>query len=103
MSSNYQSKTLSHLGLVAGMCDHLGISSVIDQLIDQDETQQLVSDGTCVKALILNGLGFVERRLYLVSHFFSDKPTEQLLGTGVEAAHLNDDRLARCLDALWFE
>lgn len=100
MSSNYVSKNLSHLGLVAGMYDQLEIGKMIDRLLPQDEEQQHISHGTCVKALILNGLGFVERRLYLVSHFFSDKPVEHLLGEGVEVCQLNDDRLGRCLDAL---
>lgn len=60
-----------------------------------------MSTGTCVKALILNGLGLRERRLYLVSDFFSDKPIEHLLGAGVSAELLNDDRLGRCLDDLY--
>lgn len=33
--------------------------------------------------------------------FFENKPTERLLGSGVEPAHLNDDTLGRALDALY--
>jgi transposase len=48
--------------------------------------------------MILNGLGFVSAPLYLFSQFFEGKAIEHLLGTGIEAQHLNDDRLGRALD-----
>jgi len=51
--------------------------------------------------MILNGLGFVNRALYLMPHFFKDKPVERLLGDGIEAEHLNDDVLGRALDAIY--
>lgn len=101
METGYSSKTLNHLGLVAGMCDRLGLVEEIDKILPAADDQQLISNGTCVKALILNGLGFVERRLYLVSQFFEDKPVSHLLGEGVQSEQLNDDRLARCLDSLY--
>jgi len=96
--TSYHSKTLGHLGLVAGMFDELGIGRVIDELVPQDLEQRTLSVGTLVKAMVLNGLGFVNQRLYLVSHFFCDKPVERLLGKGVQAEQLNDDALGRALD-----
>jgi len=54
-----------------------------------------------LKAMVLNGLGFVSAPLYLFSEFFQGKPIEHLLGAGVQAAHLNDDRLGRVLDELF--
>jgi transposase len=54
-----------------------------------------------VKAMILNGLGFVNRALYLTPHFFEGKPLDRLLGPGIQAEHLNDDVLGRHLDALY--
>ncbi len=51
--------------------------------------------------MILNGLGFVSAPLYLFSRFFEGKPTEHLLGEGVEPEHLNDDKLARVLEKLF--
>lgn len=95
------SKVLGHLGLVAGMYDKLGIGTLLNKLIPTKSEDRIVDTGTCVKALILNGLGFFERRLYLVSHFFEDKPIAQLLGSDIEASMLNDDRLGRCLDELY--
>lgn len=97
---SYETKTILHLGLVAGMCDELGICELIDQLIEQDGSQRHVSIGQAVKAMILNGLGFANRRLYLTPHFFQNKPTERLLGRGIKAEHLHDDTLGKALDEL---
>jgi transposase len=98
---SYQSKTLGHLGLVAGMFDELGIGEVVDGVVPQDLERRTLSVGTLVKAMVLNGLGFVNQRLYLVSHFFCDKPVERLLGEGVHEGQLNDDALGRALDDLY--
>lgn len=101
MSEQYESKILDHLGLVAGMYDELGIGKVIDQAIAQDEEKRIVSLGRVVKAMVLNGLGFVGHQLYLVPLFYESKPTERLIGEGIKAEHLNDDVLGRALDDLY--
>jgi transposase len=97
----YQSKILDHLGLVAAMFDELELGSLIDQAVPQDFARRGVTVGQAVKALVLNGLGFVNQRLYLVPHFFETKPTEHLLGPGILPEHLNDDTLGRALDSLY--
>lgn len=51
--------------------------------------------------MILNGLGFSNRQLYLVPQFFANKPIEHLLGSGITAEMLNDDCLGRTLDWLY--
>jgi transposase len=84
---SYESRSLEHLGLVAGMYDELGIGEVIDRVIPQDQGKRIVSLGQAVKAMVLNGLGFVNQRLYLIPHFFRDKPTERLLGAGIGPQH----------------
>jgi transposase len=56
--------SLDHLGLVAGVFDRLGISEVIDEAIPKNRDHKLPHSGIA-KGLILNGLGFVERRLYI--------------------------------------
>jgi transposase len=70
-------------------------------VIPQDHQQRHVSVGTCVKAMILNGLGFINRAVYLMPFFFQDKPVERLLGSGITAEHLNDDTLGRALDSIY--
>src|SRR5260370_13910855 len=69
---------------------------------DQEQgNRQRVSVGTATTAMVLNGLGFSNRRLYLVPQFYADKPVEHLLGSGILAEDLNDDCLGRTLDWLY--
>jgi transposase len=95
-------ENLDHLGLVAGIVDELGLVELTNRQLGEHKLEQ-VSAGQVVKALILNGLGFVSAPLYLFSEFFESKPVEHLLGQGVTASHLNDDRLGRVLDQLYEE
>jgi len=96
--STHTTKDLGHLGLVAGMCKKLNIAKVIDQTLPPNEKQ--ISHGTAVCAMILNGLGFVNQRLYLVPEFFRNKPVDRLLGEGITADQLNDDTFGRTMDAV---
>ena len=96
---NIQVKNLDHLGIVAGIVDQIGLVEEIDRLIGK-HPQQIVSTGQVVKAMILNGLGFVSAPLYLFGEFFIGKATEHLLGEGIKPEHLNDDRIGRALDSL---
>ncbi|HEY1391662.1 MAG TPA: DUF4277 domain-containing protein [Ktedonobacterales bacterium] len=90
---------LDHLGIVAGICREIGLAEYLDALAGP--SQQQVSRGTATVAMILNGLGFSNRRLYLVSQFFAPKPVEHLLGLGITAELLHDDCLERTLDWLY--
>ena len=100
METTLQTKSLDHLGLVSEMYDELGIGARIDALVQSETTRRDVSIGILCKALVLNGLGFTQRTLYMVSSFFAGKPIEVLLGAGVEATQLNDSVLGRALDDL---
>ena len=91
---------LDHLGLIAGIIDQMGLEERVNECLGT-HPQQIVSPGQGVKAMILNGLGFVSAPLYLYEGFFADKATEHLLGEGIEAKHLNDDYLGRLLDKIW--
>jgi len=92
-------KHLNHLGIVAEVCREIGVAEWLDQ--QEPGNRQHVSVGTATVALVLNGLGFSNRRLYLVSQFFADKPVEHLLGPGITAEDLSDDCLGRALDWLY--
>lgn len=83
------------------MVDELGLEELVDTLIPQDEGQRYVSVGNCVKAMILNGLGFANRTLYLMPHFFKDKPMERLFGEALKAEYFNDDVLGRALESIY--
>jgi hypothetical protein len=60
---------LDHLGIVAGICREIALAEYLDALAGP--SQQRVSIGTATMAMILNGLGFSNRQLYLVSQFFA--------------------------------
>ena len=96
-------KNLDHLGLVAGMIDELGIVRIIDQLIPKDESKGAkLSFGELTKAMILNGLGYVNKQLYMVKDFFKDKPLKQLFNKeDISWQYFNDDSLGRTLDKLY--
>ena len=93
-------KNLDHLGIVAGIIDEIGIVEKVNELLGIDPREK-INCGEVVKAIILNGLGFVAQPLYLFSNFFKDKATEHLLGAGVKAEELNDDKLGRVMDKLY--
>jgi transposase len=88
------------LGLVAGMFAELGITEVIERATQQDPEMRIVTAGHAVKAMVLNGLGFLNPQLSLVPHFFQHKPLSRLIAPGMQASHLHDDTLGRALDTL---
>lgn len=94
-------KNIDHLGLVAGMCDEIGIVDFIDDACGEQAKNKNLTYGQCVKCMILNGLGFVGRTLYLYSEYFEDKPVEHLLGVEVTPKQIDDNVLGRTLDKLF--
>jgi transposase len=97
---SYEVERLDHLGIVAGVCQQIGLAEFLDE--QARGSRQRVSIGTATVAMVLNGLGFTNRRLYLVPRFFENKPIERLLAReGVKAEDLNDDCLGRTLDWLY--
>ena len=98
-TEEYVNERLDHLGIVAGVCREIGLAKWLDA--QEPDNRQQVSVGTATLAMILNGLGFSNRQLYLVSQFFANKPVEHLLGPGISAEMLNDDCLGRTLDWLY--
>ena len=82
------------------MIDEIGIVEILNKRLGIDPREK-VSTGVIIKAMLLNGLGFVTAPMYLFGQFFQGKATEQLLGKGVKPEHLNDDRLGNVLDELY--
>src|SRR5438874_37958 len=95
----YQTERLDHLGIVAGVCQEAGIAEWLDK--QAGDSRRSVSVGKATVAMVLNGLGFSNRQLYLVPQFFENKPVAHLLGAGISADMLNDDCLGRTLDWLY--
>ncbi len=71
-----QTAALDHLGLVAAICQDLKIAQRMDDRLLCD-SQRKISPGRAVIAMILNGLGFTNRRLYLTDQFLESKAIER--------------------------
>jgi DNA-binding transcriptional LysR family regulator len=82
-SEDYVNERLDHLGIVAGVCQEIGLAAWLNA--QEPGSRQQVSVGTATVAMVLNGLGFSNRQLYLVPQFFANKPLEHLLGSGITA------------------
>ena len=94
-------KVLDHLGLVASTIDKLGIIEKIDKALPMPTNKGVkVTMGQRVAAMILNGLGFMDTRLYMFPEFLQNKPVDRLIEKSIEAEDFNDDALGRCLDAI---
>jgi transposase len=92
-----QTAALDHLGLVAAICQDLKIAQRINARLPCD-LQRKVSPGMAVVAMILNGLGFTNRRLYLTNQFFESKAIERLLDADLNAKDITDYTLGHALD-----
>ena len=91
--------SLDHLGLVAAIFDALGISEVIDESIPKTRNCKL-SHSAIIKALVINGLGFAERRLYIFPSYFENLALERLFNPGVVPEDFNEDVVGRTLDRI---
>jgi transposase len=75
-----QGDTLDHLGLVSATIERLGLIDEIDQRVPiAQEKGAKVTIGERVAAMILNGLGFIDDRLYLLPQFLQNKPVDRRL------------------------
>ncbi len=88
---------IDHLVIIAGIIDEMELVEEVNKKVGI-KTKETLTPGQVMKAMILNGLGFLSAPLYLFEKFFGGKATEHLIGEGVLPSHLNDDRLARTLD-----
>lgn len=95
-------QNIDHLGIVAGIIDSIGIVEIINELIGIEKDEK-VNAGQVVKAMIINGLGFVSKPLYMFPEYFETIACEHLIGTGVKPEYLNDDKLGRVMDKLFIK
>jgi transposase len=94
-------KSIDHLGVVAGLLQRYSIAERIDELVPiANDDRTISTHGQRVVAMILNGLGFCNSPLYMTPEFFKNKPVDILIGKGLEADHFNDDALGRCMDSI---
>lgn len=98
--SKTEIKNIDHLGIVAGLIDEIGIVETINCKLGIDPREKITA-GILVKAILINGLGFVSRPLYLFNQFFDDKGIKILLEEDVENDYINDDKIGRVMDKLY--
>ena len=85
-------QVLDHLGLVSSVSSRLQLIEKVDARIKvSKDNGAKVTMGQRVAAMILNGLGFTNDRLYLFPQFLENKPIGRLLGQGLSANDFNDD------------
>jgi hypothetical protein len=101
MAPTYRRHTVEHLGLVAGLCDELGMGDVMEQATPHNPAMRDLTVGEAVKAMVLNGLGCINQPRDLVPRFFQHTPTSRLMAPRVIPAPLTDDALGRALDTLY--
>jgi len=77
MTSLIRVQDLDHSGIVTGIINEMGLVEQINQGLG-GHPQEIISAGVAVKAMIINGLGFVSAPLYLFEKFFVGKATEHL-------------------------
>ena len=95
-AEDVRGQVLDHLGIVASVIDRLKLVDKIDSRIPVSKHKGAkVTMGQRVAAMILNGLGFTDDRLYLFPDFLKNKPVERLLGKGLTASDFNDDATGR--------
>lgn len=95
-----QTSNMDHHGLVASICQDLQIAEKIDERLGRIDPRRIISAGTGAVAMILNGLGFTNRRLYLSPQYFESKPVKQLFGKDICPKHLDDHALGKALDEI---
>ena len=89
------SETIDHLGLVAATIHDIGLIEKIDNLIPINKNKGAnLTIGQRIAGMIINGLGFVDTRLYMYAEFLADKPLERLIGNDVLPEYFTDDALA---------
>jgi len=95
-------ETLDHHGITAGYCNKLKLAERIDARLPISKKHgAILNHGQRIKAMIINGLGFTQNPIYLTPNFFDDKALSVMFEEGIKATHLNDDALARSLDAAY--
>jgi len=89
-----------HLPVVAHLCNQLNIEKIANKILPWDQRQWDLPPGVVIKAFVIDAL-HERSALYRMSEFYKTVDIESLLGPGVKAEQLNDDRLGRTLDLIF--
>lgn len=98
--SDIKTTVMDHHGLVAAVCRDLGIIDKINARVGSKDPRRVIQPGLAVAAMIINGLGFTNRRLYLTPQFFESKAIEYLFSADVAATDFDAHTLGKALDEI---
>ena len=93
---------LGHLGLTGAFIRECGLIDKIDSLIPKESNNAgHFTYGQVVALMILNGLGYTTRPLYMSNTFFDAKDVETMLEFEYHSSWFNDDVIGRTMDAMY--
>ncbi len=89
--------------MVGAFIQETGIIEIIDEMIPQTSNNNSAhfTHGQVVALMIINGLGYTSRPLYMTHQYFLKKDVETILGFEFNPEWFNDDVIGRTLDALF--
>lgn len=99
-TTDISTEVIDHHGLVAAVSRDLGIAEKINRRIGSKDPRRKIQPGLAAVAMIINGLGFTNRRLYLTPQFFKSKAIEFLFEENVCADDFDDHALGKSLDEI---
>lgn len=94
-------KQLGHLGIIAAIFKEYKIIEKIDSLLPKESNHKTITHGEAVFAMVLQGLGFSNSRIYLSSEFLSHVDIINLFGREIPPEYFNSTALGRTLDAIY--
>ena len=87
------------LPVINAVCEECGLVEVINETVEWDQQQAVVSPGLLTAGLIMNFLT-EGQPMYRLSDFFEDKDPENLFGDGITDEDLYDRRFGWTLDKI---
>ena len=75
---DYESKIIDHLGIVAGVCDEIGLVEEIDKIVGVNDKQK-VTTGEAVMAMVINGLWFCKSTTLSFFEIYANQACESPL------------------------
>ena len=94
-------KNIGHLGIICAIFKEYKLIQKIDALLPKTSLNQKISHGEAVLAMIMQGLGYTNHRLYLSKEFFSNLALADLFKPGLEYENFNSSVLSRTLDEIY--
>ncbi len=94
-------QNLGHLGIIAAIFTKYKIIEKIDSLLPKSSNHKTITHGQAILAMVMQGLGFSNQRLYLSSEFLSHVAMVELFGEDAKPEYFNSATLGRTLDAIY--